>query len=328
MSRLVLNVSTATCLGLLFSGSAQAASPSHPPKAPAPVFYRTVKVDGLDIFYREAGAPNKPTLLLLHGFPSSSRMFDPLLARLAGKFHLLAPDYPGFGHSDAPDPKSFAYTFDHVAEVMQHFAEAVGARRYVLYMQDYGGPVGFRLAVSHPERVQGVIIQNAVAHDDGLGPRWNRMREFWADRATNEAGFRQGLTSLAGAQRRHLGSSPNVANYNPDLWSDEFAFLNKSGEGDIQIDLFFDYRTNVASYPVWQAWLRQANPPTLVVWGRYDQSFEAAEAQAYKREIPGAEVHIIDAGHFALDEKPDEVASLITRFMSKLSNGKVRDQRP
>lgn len=329
MPRLFSSVSAAACLGLLLSGLAQAATPTAPsPKGPPPVFYRSVKVDGLDIFYREAGAPDKPTLLLLHGFPSSSRMFDPLLARLSGKFHLLAPDYPGFGHSDAPDPKAFAYTFDHVAEVMQHFTETVGASRYVLYMQDYGGPVGFRLAIAHPERVQGIVIQNAVAHDDGLGPRWNRMREFWADRAANEAGFKQGLTSLAGAQRRHLGSSPNVANYDPDLWSDEFAFLNRPGESDIQIDLFFDYRTNVASYPAWQAWLGQTKPPTLVVWGRYDQSFETAEAHAYKREIPGAEVHIIDAGHFALDEKPDEVAALITRFMSKLSNAKARDRHP
>ncbi len=205
---------------------------------------------------------------------------------------------------------------------MQHFTETVGANHYVLYMQDYGGPVGFRLAVSHPERVRGMIIQNAVAHEDGLGPRWNRMREFWADRAANEAGFRQSLASLAGAQRRHLGSSPNVANYDPDLWSDEFAFMNKPGEGDIQIDLFFDYRTNVASYSAWQDWLKQAKPPTLVVSGKYDQSFEAAEAQAYKREIPDAEVHLIDAGHFALDEKPDEVAALISAFMSGLSRSK------
>src|ERR1700682_1215554 len=224
MPKLISRIFAAASLGLLISGSAHAAKPSHSLNAPTPVFYRSVKVDGLDIFYREAGTANAPTLLLLHGFPSSSRMFEPLLARLSGQFHLLAPDYPGFGHSDAPDPEAFAYTFDHVAEVMRHFTETVGAKRYVLYMQDYGGPVGFRLAISDPERVQGIIIQNAVAHDDGLGPRWNRMREFWADRAANEAGFRQSLTSLAGAQRRHLGSSPNAANYDPALWADEFAF--------------------------------------------------------------------------------------------------------
>src|SRR6266478_2282323 len=229
MPRLILGAFAAASLGLLISGSAHAAKPFPSPSAPAPVSYRSVKVDGLDIFYREAGAANAPTLLLLHGFPSSSRMFEPLLARLSGQFHLLAPDYPG---------------------------------------------------------------------------------------------FRQSLTSLAGAQRRHLGASPNATNYDPDLWSDEFAFLNKSGESDIQIDLFFDYRTNVASYSAWQAWLRQAKPPTLVVWGRYDQSFEAAEAQAYKREIPDADVHLIDAGHFALDEKPDEVAALIGAFMSKLSKSR------
>src|SRR6267154_313086 len=251
MPRLLSGAFAAASLGLLISGSADAAKPFPSASAPAPVFYRSVKVDGLDIFYREAGAANAPTLLLLHGFPSSSRMFEPLLARLSGQFHLLAPDYPGFGHSDAPDPKAFAYTFDHIAEVMQHFTEAVGSSRYVLYMQDYGGPVGFRLAVAHPERVQGIIIQNAVAHDDGLGPRWNRMREFWADRAANEAGLRANFSSLAATRQRHIGSNPEPETIDPDRWTDEFAFLSRPGEDDIQIDLFYDYRTNVASYPAW-----------------------------------------------------------------------------
>ena len=160
------------------------------------VFYRTVKIDGLSIFYREAGPPNAPTLLLLHGFPSSSRMYEPLLTRLSAHYRLVAPDYPGFGHSDAPAADAFSYTFDHIAQVMQHFTEALGLNRYALYMQDYGGPVGFRLAIAHPERIAALVIQNAVAHDDGLGPLWQKRREFWADRAANEAGLRTNFLPL------------------------------------------------------------------------------------------------------------------------------------
>jgi pimeloyl-ACP methyl ester carboxylesterase len=220
------------------------------------VFYRTVMVDGLSIFYREAGRPDAPTLLLLHGFPSSSRMYEPLLTRLSTYYHLVAPDYPGFGHSDAPGAKAFSYTFDHIAQVMEHFTEALGLDRYALYMQDYGGPVGFRLAISHPERVQALIIQNAVAHDEGLGPLWQKRREFWADRAANEAGLRANFSSFAATKQRHVGSNPDPETLDPDRWTDEFAFLSRPGEDDIQIDLFYDYRTNVTNYPAWGAWLR------------------------------------------------------------------------
>jgi pimeloyl-ACP methyl ester carboxylesterase len=287
-----------------------------PDRAPA-VTYRRIKVDGLSIFYREAGRPEAPTLLLLHGFPSSSRMYEPLLTRLSRWFHLVAPDYPGFGHSDAPDAKDFTYTFDHIAEVMGHFTETLGLERYALYLQDYGGPIGFRLALAHPERVEGLIIQNAVAHEDGLGPLWQTRREYWANRASNEAAFRQNFLSFEATRQRHVGSNPNVESLNPDLWSDEFAFLSRPGQADIQSDLFYDYRTNVASYPMWQAWLKQHHPPTLVVWGRYDPSFQVAEAEAYRRDIPDAEIHILDAGHFALDDKPDEIAWLVRGFLGR-----------
>jgi pimeloyl-ACP methyl ester carboxylesterase len=303
----------AGCLMLPIAvGAARAA-----PETPAPVFYRSVKVDGLSIFYREAGPANAETLLLLHGFPSSSRMYEPLFARLAEQFHLIAPDYPGFGHSDAPDPKTFAYTFDHIAEVIGHFTEAVGATRYTLYLQDYGGPVGFRLALAHPERIGGLIIQNAVAHEDGLGPSWEARRQFWSDRVAHEAAFQKAFLSFETTQKRHIGSSPNAVNYDPDLWTDEFAFLSRPGETEIQTDLFYDYRTNEQSFPAWQAWMKQAQPPTLVVWGRYDPSFETAEAQAYKRELPKADVHVMDAGHFALDEKADDIAGYIRGFLSQ-----------
>jgi pimeloyl-ACP methyl ester carboxylesterase len=281
------------------------------------VFYRTVKVGGLSIFYREAGRPEAPTLLLLHGFPSSSRMYEPLLTRLSAHYHLVAPDYPGFGHSDAPAAKTFSYTFDHIAEVMQRFTEALGLDRYVLLMQDYGGPVGFRLAVAHPERVAALIIQNAVAHDDGLGPLWQTRRAFWADRAANEAALRANFTSFAATKQRHVGSNPNPETLDPDRWSDEFAFLSRPGEDDIQIDLFYDYRTNVASYPAWGAWLRSHRPATLVVWGKYDPSFLVDEAAAYRRDLPHAEVHILDAGHFAIYDEPDEIAGLIDDFLAR-----------
>ena len=277
--------------------------------------YRNIQIDGLSIFYREAGPKDAPTLLLLHGLPSSSRMFEPLLARLSDRYHLVAPDYPGFGHSDWPDAKKFAYTFDHIAEIMNHFTEAVGLSRYTLYMQDYGGPVGFRMALAHPERIQALIVQNAVAHNEGLGAIWKTRRAFWADRATNESALRTNLLSLATTRARHVGSDPNLDRYDPDLWADEFAFLNQPSQADIQTDLFYDYRTNVASYPKWQAWIREKQPRLLVIWGKYDPSFDISEPEAYRRDEPDAQVHILDAGHFALDTKADEIAVLVSEFI-------------
>lgn len=278
--------------------------------------YRTMRVDGLSIFYREAGPADAPVILLLHGFPSSSRMFEPLLTRLGDAFHLIAPDYPGFGHSDAPGPRAFAYTFDHLAEVMNHFTGAAGLSRYTLYMQDYGGPVGFRMALAHPERAERIIIQDAVAHNEGLGANWKTRRAFWADRAANERALRENLLSLATTRTRHVGSDPNAERYDPDLWTDEFAFLNQPGQVDIQSDLFFDYRTNVESYPAWQAWLRLRQPPMLVLWGQYELSFDISEPEAYRRDVPKAQVHILDGGHFVLDTAADDVAALVRAFMT------------
>jgi pimeloyl-ACP methyl ester carboxylesterase len=214
-----------------------------------PAFYRTVKIVGLSIFYREAGPEDAPTILLLHGLPSSSRMFDRLFTLLSDRYHLVAPDYPGFGHSDWPDPKKFSYKFDHYAEVMNHFTEALGLARYTLYMQDYGGPVGFRMALAHPDRIEALIVQNSVAHNEGLGENWKTRRPFWADRATNESGLRTNLLSLQTTRARHVGNDLNIERYNPDLWTDESAFLNQPGQADIQSDLFNDYRTNVDAYP-------------------------------------------------------------------------------
>ena len=221
-----------------------------------PTSYRTIQVDGLSIFYREAGPKDAPTILLLHGLPSSSRMFEPLFTRLSARYHLVAPDYPGFGHSDWPDPKKFAYTFDHITEVMNHFVEALGLTKYHLYMQDYGAPVGFRMILAHPDRVESLIVQDGVAHNTGLGANWNTRRAFWADRAANEAALRENLLSLAATRARHVGNDPSVERHDPDLYTNEYYFLNRPGQGDIQVDLFYDYRTNVENYPKWQAWMK------------------------------------------------------------------------
>jgi pimeloyl-ACP methyl ester carboxylesterase len=304
-----LAVALATSTGLLAQNKVKAMAMQ--------VTYRTVKVDGLSIFYREAGPKGAPVILLLHGLPSSSRMFQPLLTRLADKYHLIAPDYPGFGHSDWPDPEQFDYTFDHIASVMDAFTQTLGLSHYTLYMQDYGGPVGFRMALAHPERVDNLIVQDAVAHNEGLGVNWATRRAFWADRPALEEALRKNLLSLASTKTRHLGDDPQVELYDPDLWTDEYAFLNAPGQAQIQSDLFYDYRTNVDAYPKWQAWLQKTQPKLLVLWGKHDLSFDLGEPERYRKDVPNAEVYVLDAGHFALDTKADEIATLVREFMNK-----------
>jgi pimeloyl-ACP methyl ester carboxylesterase len=284
--------------------------------------YNTVAVKGLNIFYREAGPRNAPAILLLHGFPSSSRMFDTLMPLLADRYHLIAPDYPGFGNSEAPSPENFSYTFDAIADIVDDFTQAVHLDRYALYLQNYGGPVGYRVAVAHPERVTALIIQNAVAHEEGLGRLQAVRKGFWADRAANEDKYRAGLASLDVARLRHVNGSPHPERYNPDLWKDEVAFLARPGEADIQSDLFYDFRNNLAAFPAWQEWLRQRRPPTLIVWGRYDPVFDIAEVTALKKDLPKAEVHLLDAGHFALDESASDVARLMRGFLGRLPHRK------
>jgi pimeloyl-ACP methyl ester carboxylesterase len=282
------------------------------------VSYRTVRIENVDVFYREAGPTNAPVLLLLHGVPTSSRMYQPMLeSSLSAKYRLIAPDFPGFGHSSWPSPKEFSYTFDHLAQVTEKFAEALNLNHYTLFLHDYGGPVGMRMAVDHPGKVEAIVVQNAVSHEEGLSPLWASRRAFWQDRTSHEATFRKGFLSVDSTRNRHLGTSPHPEKINPDTWTDEFYFLNQPGQGDIQTELFYDYQTNVRAYPVWQRWLRDHKPPLLVIWGKYDPSFTEAGGHAYKQDVPSAEVHILEAGHFALDEKPDEVISLTDAFMAR-----------
>jgi pimeloyl-ACP methyl ester carboxylesterase len=272
-------------------------------------------IDGVGIHYQEAGDPGRPTLVLLHGFPSTSRMWDRLIPTLAAEYHVIAPDYPGFGLSDAPPPKAFDYTFDHLANVMSALLERIHVHRYALVMQDYGGPIGFRMAMAHPERLSLIVLQNAAAYDVALGPTWDTRRAYWANPQANLAALQTNLLSLEAARRRHVGSSPNIDRYDPNTWADEHAMLSQPGQNEIQSTLFYDYRNNVSAYPRWQAWLRETRPTMLVVWGRYDASFQVAGADGFAKDDPNAETHVIDAGHFPLDEAPDEVRALTMRFL-------------
>src|ERR1700745_3612458 len=311
------------CIIFAVFASSQALSQAQRKEASMiqPTFYRSIQIDGLSIFYREPGKKAAPTILLLHGVPSSSRMFEPLLARLSDSYHLVAPDYPGFGHSDWPVQKKFADTFDHYAQIMNHFTEALGLKRYTLYMQAYGGPVGFRMALAHAERIEALIVQDAVAHNEGLGANWKTRRAFWTDRATNETALRTNLMSLETTRTRHVGNDPNVERYDPDLWTDEFAFLNQPGQVDIQSDLFYDYRTNVEAYPKWQAWMHGKKTRLLVIGGKYALSFDPGEPERYRKDVPEAEVHVLDAGHFALDTAADQIAELVRGFVASSRSG-------
>jgi pimeloyl-ACP methyl ester carboxylesterase len=252
-------------------------------------------------------------------------MFATLIPLLADKYHLVAPDYPGFGHSDAPPPEQFAYTFDHLADCVDKFAEQLGLSRYALYLQDYGGPVGFRLAASHPERIAALIIQNAVVHLEGLSDAWTIRKAFWQDRAGHEEEVRKALLSPEVALQRHMGGVLHPERIDPDSWADELGFLTRPGMDRIQLELMLDYRTNVALYPRWQTYLRERRPPTLVVWGKYDPLFTVPGALAIGREVPDAEIHLLNAGHFALDEEVDAVAGFIRRFLARLPESTRKD---
>ena len=307
-----------TVISLLAPALADSPAPPDDVKATK---YHSMQIDGLTVAYREAGPPEAPTVLLLHGFPSSSRMYQRLFPLLSDRYHLVAPDYVGFGQSDAPDPSHFYYTFDHLADIVAKMVGQMGLTHYTLFMQDYGGPIGFRLALRKPEAVDAMIVQNAVAHEQGLGPLWAARRAFWADRASNEAKLRASFLSFEATKSRHLGSSPRPELYDPDAWTDEFAFLNRPGQADIQTELFYDYRNNVASYPAWQGYLRQRQPPTLVLWGKYDPSFAVAGAAAYAADVPKAQIHLLEAGHFAMDEDLEGVAKLTREFLDGLRLG-------
>ena len=292
------------------------------------IHHRTAIVDGLKIFYREAGQAEAPAILLLHGFPSSSHMFRNLIPMLADRYHVIAPDLPGFGFSEAPDRDRFKYTFDRLAEVVGGFVEALNLRRYAIYVFDYGAPVGLRLALAHPERVTAIISQNGNAYEEGLSEGWNPIQKYWKDPTeANRAALRDFLKPEATRWQYLHGVSDEVA-VAPESYTLDSALLGRAGNDEIQLDLFLDYASNVALYPGFQAYFREHQPPILAVWGKNDPFFLPPGAEAFKRDVPGADVRLIDTGHFALETHAREIATAIREFLGKTHAGRAASDEP
>ena len=283
------------------------------------ITYRTINVDGQNIFYREAGSPNAPTILLLHGFPTSSHMFRNLISDLSDRFHLIAPDYPGFGNSSMPTIDEFNYTFDHLAEVIEKFIQALGLKRYSLYLMDYGAPIGFRIAARHPERVEALIVQNGNAYEEGLRDFWNPLKAYWQDQTPENAENLRQLLTLEATKWQYTHGVRNSEAISPDNWNLDRGFLDRPGNNDIQLALFYDYRSNPSLYPQWQEYFRQYQPPMLVVWGKNDYIFPVEGATPYKRDLKDIEVYLLDTGHFALLEDGNAIASHIKHFLIERS---------
>jgi len=286
------------------------------------VHYRTVSIDGLDVFYREAGPRHAPTILLLHGFPTSSHMFRDLIPLLAERFHVVAPDYPGFGYSSTPGVAEFDYTFDHLADVVERFTEAVGLRSYALYAQDYGGPVGFRLATRHPDRVLALVVQNANAYKEGVTDLFQDVvLRLWTERTPETEANVRTLFELPMTQKQYLDGTEDPTLVSPDAWTHAQLGMDRPGNKDIQYALQANYGSNVERYDEWHAYFRAHRPPTIVFWGKGDFVFTEAGAHAYKRDLPDAEVHVLDAGHFALETHAPEIAAGITLFLTRVAGG-------
>ena len=282
------------------------------------IHYRTAAVGDHQIFYREAGDPNQTTLLLLHGFPSSSHMFRNLIPLLADRFHIVAPDLPGFGFSQSPPRSQFKYTFDNLATVIEAFTEVVRLQRYALYVCDYGAPVGYRLAMKHPERVTAILSQNGNAYEEGLSDAWDPIRRYWAEpTAENRNAVCDALLTFEGTRWQYTHGVANPEMVAPESYTLDSALLERPGNKDIQLDLFLNYASNLALYPAFQQYFRDAKPPLLAIWGKHDPFFIPPGAEAYRRDNPNAVVKFLDTGHFALETHVEEIAAAIHRLMAK-----------
>ena len=306
----------------------------------ASVAYRTVTIEDVDIFYREAGNPDRPTLLLLHGFPTSSHMFRDLIPALADQYHLVAPDYPGYGFSSMPSVDEFDYSFDNIARIIGKFTDEIGLDKYSLYLMDYGAPVGFRIATSQPDRVEALVIQNGNAYSEGIdNDFWEPIKEYWKDRdainkgldndfwknvkaaynkpnMSNDEALRF-LVTLGATKWQYTNGVPNVEAISPDNWGHVQPLLDREGNQEIQLQMFYSYGSNPPLYPAWQEYLRENQPPTLIVWGKNDEIFPAAGAEPYKRDLKDPEYHLLDTGHFALESHGQEIAELIRSFLNR-----------
>lgn len=311
---------TLMIVGIVLGFATGSVNASPADKSIPVVRYKTVKVDGLDIFYREAGDRSKPAILLLHGFPTSSFMFRELIPQLADRFYLVAPDYPGFGQSSMPAVGEFDYTFENLANVVDKFTEVVGISKYSLYLQDYGSPVGFRLAVKHPDRIQALIIQNGNAYESGIAEFASFLKTYGETRDPETTELIRNFLKLEGVKYQYVHGARDLTRISPDTWTHDVALLNRQGNTDIQLALVADYASNVKQYPIWHEYFRQNQPPTLVVWGKNDPIFTVAGVEeGYKRDLKDIEVTYFDGGHFVLEEYGTEVASKIKQFFRKRS---------
>jgi pimeloyl-ACP methyl ester carboxylesterase len=303
--------------GILLNAQDRVKSVSGKEASPNTIKYKTIKVDDLNIFYREAGSVLKPTILLLHGFPSTSHMYQDLIRDLSADYHLIAPDYPGFGLSSSPPPGEFNYTFDHLATVMRDFIDQIGLKRFSIYMQDYGGPIGFRLAINHPEMISALIIQNANAYNDGLGEGFKKIMKM--EDEGDVAGVEKILKyiiSLDGIKVQYTDGAKDSLNINPASYLQDYYFMEREGNERIQNGLFQNYHTNLTRYPEWQTYLRTYQPPALIVWGRNDGIFTAPGALAFRKDLKNPEIHLLDGGHFALVEYHSLIAKYIRSFLN------------
>lgn len=286
---------------------------------PAIIYYRSVIVEGVKMFYREAGPAGAPTLLLLHGFPTSSHMFRNLIPQLADRYHVVAPDYPGYGQSDAPPLHKFDYTFDNLARMVEGFTMALGLKRYALYVQDYGAPIGFRLAAAHPERITAIVVQNGNAYDEGIdNPFWEPAKAYWADRSDGNAELLKPLFEFDATRWQYSEGMRNPELVSPDSAVLDQAYMDRPGNKEIQLAMFYSYGSNPGHYPEWQAYFREHQPPMLITWGKGDKIFPAEGAHPYLRDLPKAELHILDTGHFALEEEGPRIAALMRDFLGRV----------
>jgi len=281
------------------------------------VYHRTIEIEDQSVFYREAGAKDAPKILLLHGFPTSSHMFRNLIPALAADYHVIAPDYPGYGHSSMPGTDEFEYTFDHMAQIVEKLTDKLGLESYSIYLMDYGAPVGFRLATAHPERVEALIIQNGNAYDEGLLDFWKPLKAYWADQTNENAEALRGLLTEDATKWQYTHGTRDPESISPDNWAVDQPLLDRPGNNEIQLAMFLDYGSNPPLYPEWQAYLRKHQPSTLIVWGKNDVIFPAEGAHPYKRDLTDLEFHLLDTGHFALEEDGAPIAELILNFLDK-----------
>jgi len=281
------------------------------------VAIRTVRADGVDVFYREAGDPSAKTILLLHGFPTSSLMFRELIPRLAQRYHVVAPDLPGFGFTEVPEERGYKYSFEGIAKTIGAFVEAIGLKRYAIYVFDYGAPTGFRLAVAHPERVTALVSQNGNAYMEGLSDAWDPIKAYWKEPTAEHRDALRGFLELDATEWQYTHGAPADRPIDPATWTLDVALMKRAGNADIQLDLFLDYASNLALYPVFQEFFRKYQPPTLAIWGKNDPFFIPPGAEAYKKDNPNATVTLLDTGHFALETHLEEIAEAIDALMER-----------